>query len=1127
MGQANSIPERKPPPLSDDTDDSEEDEVLLLDSILSNEKGADEGEEVSIVFFDEDEEEVDENDIYFDEDRNDSFDDYRCFGLPLFSMTTHFTAATPTSDKVKHDDEEDEDPRENIETLQFELKVVDAFYNHHTRNAKKTTTIKTSEVDEQKEEDREQTNEEEVESIERNEDETKDVDDSLEDEDSQDNVESLQRELQHAEEKFNTAETKDGGGDSNYKTQMFSDGDEDERSHRSSSFIDLQHLLFSSPARGDDDENSLSHNKTGGSISSCSASLFSSSSSKSCRIVEIYETRSTQLRPQTEDQKEKVPLERMGIPFRKCRDPSCSCHHASYKSRDNRRSRHRERNTAMIEKYHATNNQYCETNDGGEDDSSTIESTQLKRRSALHRLQKQREKLLAMDYCDEDDNTEVTAGSSSSSSRYSGYSIRSDCQINTRKNHMIHKNSNPYLPDRRHRRQRSRSADIDEKLTQGASGSRGMHKLISPETQSPNQMLSQLLPSTAIPQQAPTADAHQQIQTKQQQKQQQNSPPLPSRRSFGSKSNHKHITYPSLTLQQGNQSLQKISSELFFDDDMNGTPRRCRSEDFIDGTSNGGIIESPRTSKSCKDIPDIFNSEHEVQSLGGHNPSFTEGSITSPNTSGKKRSFSSHTSPPNMAPDEEEVDIVTSAKEGRDLSVAHSPTCIMEDVHRDGSYPRSRTTQQPHENLLEQLDRIRQQPESPNTDSSPRKARSGSLTVDDDPCYSRLFDEREQSLKEYRKRIRILQHEEKMDRYQKPVSTNKMTLRRDYHEQQKRRRHQHQQRCFERTMKMADLYHNMGLIHYQQGRYETARRVLQCGVDALVSNRASCVPIEQEAFQETTDPFDEDYSNPYFVCAPSRLLPLLPTLDEAAPHLSNTALLLVAELILAQGKILAAQALWKGTKESSGRVLQWSALQKQRLDNASRYHQHHPHHVAEQQNNYWRDWGPTIARAQVLFARCCEKENRPDIAMGYYQEALSVQKNILSPGHIQAADTLYRIGNLHAASGMLGLAGQCYDEALCLYRRHKQLNGNNVEVCVFADEATALAALGWIFLVQNDLERALALTKEALDGMIQALGSSHRNVLSLQHQLVCIQNSLVFPAQYPNRRFVGQVHPHH
>lgn len=1123
MGQANSIPERKPPPLSDDTDDSEEEEVLLLESILSNEKGANEGEEVSIIFFDEDEEEVDENDIYFDEDRNDSFDDYRCFGLPLFSMTTHFTAATPTSDKAKHGnaDDEDEDPRENIETLQFELKVVDAFYNHHTRNAKKTTTIKTSEEErgeEQKEEDIEQTIEEEVESIERHEDETKDVDDSLEDEDPQDNVESLQRELQHAEEKFNTAETKDRGGDSDSKTQLFSDGDEDERSHRSSSFIDLQQLLFSSPARGDDDENSSSHNKTGGSISSCSASLFSSSSSKSCRIVEIYETRSTQLRPQTEDQKEKVPLERRGIPFRKCRDPSCSCHHVSYKSRDNKRSRHRERNTALIEKYHTSNNQDCETDDGAEDDSSTIESTQLKRRSALHRLQKQREKLLAMDYCDEDDSTELTAGSSSSSSRYSGYSIRSDCQINSRKHHMIHNTSNPYHTDRRHRRQRSQSEDIDERLAQGASGSRGIRK--SPETQSPNQMSSQLLSSTTIPQPAPTADAN-------QQKQQQIPPPLPSRRSFGSKSNHKHTTYPSLTLQQGSQSLRKISSESFFDDDMNGTPRRCRSEDFIDGTSNGSIIESPRISKSYKDIPAVFNSEHIVQSLGGHNPSFTEGSMTSQNPSGEKRSFSGHTSPPNMVPDEEEVDIATSAKEGRDLSDAHSPTCIMEDVHRDGSYPRSRTTQQPHENLLEQLDRIHQQPESPNTDSSPRKARSGSLTVDDDPSYSRLFDEREQTLKEYRKRIRILQHEEKMDRYQKPVSTNNMNMRRDYHEQQMRRRHQHQQRCFERAMKMAGLYHNMGLIHYQQGRYETARRVLQCGVDALVSNRASCVPFEQETFEEITDPFDEDYSNPYFACAPSRLLPLLPTLDEAAPHLSNTALLLAAELILAQGKILAAQGLWKGTKETSGRVLQWSAFQKQRLDNASRHHQHHLHHVAEQHNKYWRDWGPTIARAQVLFARCCEKEKRPDIAMGYYQEALSVQKNILSPGHIQAADTLYRIGNLHAASGMLGLAGQCYDEALCLYRWHKQLNGNDVEICVFADEATALAALGWIFLVQNDLERALALTKEALDGMIQALGSSHRNVLSLQHQLVCIQNSLAFPAQYPNRRFVGQVHPHH
>eukprot|EP00531_Pseudo-nitzschia_arenysensis_P017237 CAMPEP_0116128050 /NCGR_PEP_ID=MMETSP0329-20121206/7156_1 /TAXON_ID=697910 /ORGANISM="Pseudo-nitzschia arenysensis, Strain B593" /LENGTH=1125 /DNA_ID=CAMNT_0003622169 /DNA_START=424 /DNA_END=3801 /DNA_ORIENTATION=+ len=1125
MGQAHSIAQSKPPPLSDDTDDSEEEEVLLLDPILgSNEKGGEEkGEEVSIVFFDEDE--VDENDLYYDEDRNDSsLDDYKCFGLPFFSMTTQFPAISSPSDKAKsnNDEDEDEDPKENIESLQFELKVVDAFYNHHTRNSKKRTkTAVEEEKEEEEEQDLEERQIERAKSDSREEEEKsqkqhdeQEKEDAEQDEDFQDNVESLQRELEHAEEKFKFGVGNDCGNESNPNSPLFTEREhDDERSHRSSSFIDLQQLLFSPAVGEDNDDNSSSHNKMGGSLSSsCSASLFSSSSSKSCRIVEIYETRSTQLKPQAENEKEKVPIERMGIPFRKCRNPSCSCHHSSFKSRDNGRSRHRERNRAIIEKYHSSNNQNTYTDD---EESNTSESSQVKRRSALHRLQKQREKLLAMDYSDEDDHTEVTAGSSSSSSRYSGYSIRSDCQINTRKNHIMQNNSNPnHLDRRRHRRQESQSEDFDERFTNGGRGNRRM----LPETLKIDAAQMELSPSTATTQLMPSSDVHEEKLTTHHQNQQPTPPPLPSRRSFGSKSNLKHITYPPLLSHQRSQSLRKISSDSFFEDNTTGTPRRCRSEDFIDGTVNGNIIESTHNSKQIKDTRAVSESNHRIQSKKA---SFSEGSITPPNTAGKKRSFSAHAENmpgPTVIPDEEEVDTGRGSKDGRNSLIGHSPTCIMEDVHGDGSYPRSRTTQHQHENLLEQLDRIHQQPESPNTDSSPnRKARSGSINFDDDPCFSRLFHERERNLKEYRKTVRILQNEEKIDRCQKSVSTKQKTIRRDFHKEQKRIRHHHQQRCFQRAMKLADLYHNMGLIHYQQGRYETARHVLQCGVDALISNRASCVPFEQETFEEMADPFDEDYSNPYFACAPSRLLPLLPTVDEAAPHLSNSALLLAAELILAQGKILAAQGSWKETKESSGRVLQWSAFQKQRLDNASRQQQHHHHIVAEQHNKYWRDWGPTIARTQVLFARCCEKEHRPDLAMGYYQEALALQKSILSPEHIQAADTLYRMGNLHAASGLLGLAGQCYDEALCLYRRHKHLNGNDVEACVFADEATALAALGWIFLVQNDLERALALTKEALDGMIQALGSSHRNVFSLQHQLVCIQNSLAFPAHYSNR----------
>jgi tetratricopeptide (TPR) repeat protein len=1159
MGQAASTPQ-KPPPLSDDTDDSEEEDVLLLDDILkSGVANEEKEEEVSIVFFNEDEEEVDEKDLYYDE-RDADNDDFLCFGLPFFAMTSHFTAAAAAtklpSKKSKGDnDDEVEDPREGIESLQLELKVVDAIYNHTQKGGGKAESIR-----EQKEE------EEEVKEVRVDVDEgegkriTEDEDQD-EDEDPKENVESLQRELEEAEANYvppeeQTRESDDCGG-STSSASIRTDG---RRLQGTSSFIDLQQLFFSSGA--EDDNSSLTK---AGSVSS-SATLFSSSS-KSCRVVEIYETRTTQLKPLQESEKEKVPLERMGVPFRKCRNPSCSCHHPTTKTRDSSR-RNRERNRIIIEKYH-TNHGDDEEND----DSSSFKSIRLKRRSTLQRLQKQREKLLAMDH-DEDDQTEVTAGSLSSSSRYSGYSVRSDCQINTRMNYINNANQNPY---RGHRRQRSLTEDFDER-GRHASSSRGTRTGVSPSVLDPlpqgasaTSHPSECLPSPTKPYSSSLIDSPRQNQTKQQ----PTPPPLPSRRSFGETNNHKHKTYPSLS--QNSQSLRNIRTPSLLEDDTNGTPRRCRSEEFIDGSNStfgcgndrngtGSNVTSSgggRTSNDTGATSSKFREEHKSESMhviqatiqipesfdicggkdklnadGGIHRSMIETSVSKKLRG--KRFVPSHTTSTTVHGSTAVSDQVengeSTKEEGEDKSFVRSPTCIMEEVRHNGSYPRSRTTQQEHEYLLKQIDRIHQQQQGSNSETGDPNTTSDAefqTSVnrderDDNPHRSRLFDERERSLKEYRQSIRILQNEEKMDRRQKIGSTDHTTLKRDSRKQQKWKRQKQQQREFKRTMQLADLYHNMGLIHYQQGRYDTARHVLQCGVDALIANRAAAVPFAQAALEEATDPFDDDYCNPYYASAPSRLLPVLPTLDEAAPHLSNQALLLAAELVLAQGKIFAAQGLWNETKQYSGKVLQWSAFQKQRLVGkpTSSHHRDSPLNATiADSNKYWKDWGPTTSRAQVLFARCFERERRPDIAMGYYQEALSVQRCVLGHGHVHTADTLYRIGNLHASAGLLGLAGQCYDEAMQLYRRHRSQTPNSAPpllgeedhrppsaACIAADEATVLAGLGWIFFVQRDLARALALTNEALEGMVHALGSSHRNVLSLRHQLMCIQTSLAAAA---------------
>ena len=1195
MGQtvSSSLAVVPPPPLlSNATDDSEDDVLLLLDNILVNEDAANEHneEEVSIVFFDEDEEDVDENDIYHDDNIDpSSTDNYLCFGVPIFSNTSLFSFTNPLSTpKAKgNNDDEDEDPRQNIESLQMELKVVDAIYHHHTRKAKNNMECGSAQNEEDDEDIFEEEERQEVE-------EDNDGDD--EDEDPKEGVESLQHELKQAEANYNPLIHKKNqnigiGSDSTCGSMQSLDG---QASQRSSSFIDLQQLLFSSGAGGNDEHLSIGNNsstKNNGSASvysSSSTSLFSSSSNNTCRIVEIYETRTTQLKPQPENEKEWVPPERRGVPFRKCRNPSCSCHHSSStKIRgDTTTSRNRrQRNTAMIEKYQADNTSNDDGNDSDTDASSTSESRRHKRRSTLHRLQKQSEKLLAMDGMDldEDDQTVVTAGSTSSSSRYSGYSMRSECQINTRRNNQFNTSNGNWNPDRAHRRHRSRSEDFDERFTHATSSRGTTLTVISADqpsggsaaatitTPSPHPTSPQCLsPARKSEQSTSSKDPHRRKQTPP--------PPLPSRRAFG---DHKHATYPS-------SLLQSSDSDSFPEDETSETARRCRSEDFIDVNSGcfgyvrssvGSIVESSGAGKLSMDSAVAARTTASVRSKdnrqstdrlegtsratesfdgsgvkiaknddGGLHRTMIAGSVSK--ASGDKRSFSTHTTPvtindsadvPNQDDDEHRV---TNTMEGKDLSSLRSPTCIMEEVHRNDSYTRSRTTQDPHKHILGKVDHMSKE-KGPTkmkalTDIPADTKRSGAHTSaanrddrDDNPNHSRLFDERERSLKEYRQSIRILQNEEKIDRRQKMV--NMQTRQKGVaRKQEKRRRQQQQQREFKRSMQLADLYHNMGLIHYQQGRFETARHVLQCGVDALIAYRSSSVPFSQATFEETMDPFDDDYSNPYFACAPSRILPFLPTLDEAAPHLANPALLLAAELILAQSKSFAAQGLWNESKQSSGKVLQWSAFQKHRLLGHSPSLHRSPedifHNASLNSNKYWRDWGPTTARAQVIFARCFEQEHRPDIAMGYYQQALSVQRSVLGPGHVQAADTLYRMGNLYAAAGLLGLAGQCYDEALCLYRRHRSRAPNSApprltsgdgqscskSACIAADEATVLAGLGWVFLVQHDLLRALALTNEALDGMVHALGSSHQNVLSLRHQMACIQNSLAAAAVNSN-----------
>ena len=1112
MGQAHSSgPLLAPPPLSDASDISEGDDILLLDSILGNkDRDEEKEEEVSIVFFGQEEEDVHEDDIYYDERNACDVEDYKCFGLPLAWISSHSKAVTvataiakattqPALDSNTVNEDGDDDPNQDISSLQLELNVIDAIYKQipKSKNAVKSSC----------EEKEEEVEEEAVQKEDKNE-----IKDELEDEDDdpKENVEALQRELQQAEDNYVPSKKKSSETNDCASTKSSSSR---QASPHSSSFANVQQLLFAS-----DDSTS----KGEGSVSSY-ASLFSSSTSSQCRVVEIYETRSTQLRPQPDHEKEQVPLERRGVPFRKCRNPHCSCHHSKGRNRGHKTT-HRDRRKAFLEQYHATNHRYDEGGDSlredrsqhrnrnraiiekyhtnhnsmdSEEENSSI-SSQLKRKNALNRLKSQSEKLLAMDHNDGDDHTEVTAGSSTSSRYSSGYSIRSDCPINSRKNHCL-------MNDRSHRRQRSLSEDWEHRFQQAEFSSKEDAHLQKSDP-IPQQLMS---PLSVV-----SNDSHRKPLAKQP-----TTPPIPLRRPFGENSNHKHTTYPS-SLPKSTKLIQKTSSN---DDGTNMKPRRFRSEDFVDGSdfqSACTIFASSGTRKLSQDFStsrnDMFQTNKSKQQQSTDLPFRLSGSFESHHSN----AYGDYNS--NMQGKEITNRIVVAS--------TVSPTSIMEEVHqrkdscpKTNTTPRSRTTQHQQGDLFACSPHSRSQTAF---SESPARRRTSTPSQGDKDDKT-LFDEREKCLKEYRQSIRILQNEEKMDRRQKLSSPTRgsKTLRKHSRNQQKRKRQQDQQREFQRAMQLGDLYHNMGLIHYQQGRFETARHVLQCGVDVLISHRVTLIPIGGNAefftFEETmdTDPFDDDYTSPYYAAAPSKDLPLLPTLDEVAPHLANSALLLLAELVMAQAKIFAVQGAWNDTKRLSGKILQWSAFQQQRF-----FSQQSP----EKSHRYWKEWGPATARAQVLFARCFEKEGRPDIAMGYCQSALSVQRSVLGPGHIQTADTLYRMGNLYATSGILAMAGQCYDEALCLYRRHrtattshrktKPNDANANPSCVAADEATALAGLGWIFWVQRDRERALSFTSEALERMVVALGPTHPNVFSLTHHLACVQNSFATSQQRNPRR---------
>lgn len=267
------------------------------------------------------------------------------------------------------------------------------------------------------------------------------------------------------------------------------------------------------------------------------------------------------------------------------------------------------------------------------------------------------------------------------------------------------------------------------------------------------------------------------------------------------------------------------------------------------------------------------------------------------------------------------------------------------------------------------------------------------------------------------------------------------------------------------ALQLANVYHNMGLLHYQLCRYTTTMHVLQHAVEVLT--------------QTGRDP-----SRPRLVLA----------LSEAIPFLSSRALLLVAELFTTQAKVQLAQGRPEQAKVDLQHVFEW----------CSRGAQQEQTDVARRTTADAATWTLARSRAQVLLAQVSQREHRPDVAMRLLQEAVGVQRQILGGDHVLVADSVHQIGNLHLAHGFLDLAARCYHEALRVYQWHSNNDRSMTDASltqVVADGAATLAGLGWIHLLRHDYRSALQATNQALQWTLQTVGPMHRNVASLQYQL--------------------------
>lgn len=130
--------------------------------------------------------------------------------------------------------------------------------------------------------------------------------------------------------------------------------------------------------------------------------------------------------------------------------------------------------------------------------------------------------------------------------------------------------------------------------------------------------------------------------------------------------------------------------------------------------------------------------------------------------------------------------------------------------------------------------------------------------------------------------------------------------------------------------------------------------------------------------------------------------------------------------------------------------------------------------------------------AQILLAmgRTLEATGDWELALGYFQDAIWIQKEVVGVYHVDIASSLLSFGSLLEKAGNFTSALACFEEAYAIY------------VAVGTDETlvdtgVALANIGWVYYRTGRLEDSLVAYEEALALQRSALGEGHRNTASL------------------------------